>query len=250
MDQFNLKKCFSVLIILLAVHPAFAQTVTKVNPFHKVIISPNIQVSFIEGKEESVTIEKSTVSNDKIHIEVNDKTLRVYLDGQKDFPKNEKTYKNGYKEKQPVYKGTVVIATVTYKKLDDLSIRGEETQVCKSLLHGKKFKLKVYGESHIIFDDVNLDQLQATMYGGGSLEIKSGSTKEQRFIAYGESTFHCFAINNSSTKITAYGDAVFEINASDAIKITAYGDAQLKYKGNAQINKGINIGDVKIDKID
>lgn len=249
MNQLNLKKYFSVLIFF-AVHSAFGQTVTKVKSFHKVIISPNIEVTFIEGKEESVTIEKSTVSYEKIHIEVNDKTLRVYLDGQKDFPKNEKTYKNGYKEKQSVYKGAVVIATVTYKKLDDLSIRGEETQVCKSLLKGKKFKLKVYGEPHVIFDDVNLDQLQATMYGESSLKIKSGTIKEQKFIAYGESTFNCFAINNATTKITAYGGAVFEINASDAIKITAYGDAKLKYKGNAQLNKGINIGDVQIDKME
>ena len=249
MHQFNLKNYFFVLIIF-GFHSTFAQTVTKVNPFNKIIISPNIQVTFIEGNEESVTIEKSTVSNDKIHIEVNDKTLRVYLDGQKDFPKNEKTYENGYKEKQSVYKGTVVIATVTYKTLNDLSIRGEETQVCKSPLKGNKFRLKVYGESHVIFDDVNLDQLMAIMYGEGSLEIKSGTIKDQKYIAYGESTFNCFAINNITTKIKAYGDAIFEINASDAIKITAYGDAKLNYKGNAQINKGINIWDVQIDKMD
>jgi hypothetical protein len=40
-------------------------------------------VTFIEGDEEKVTIEKSTVSDDKINIIVNGKTLRIYLDDAK-----------------------------------------------------------------------------------------------------------------------------------------------------------------------
>ena len=243
-------KNFLVLLMIIAVQPTFAQTVTKVNSFNKIIISPNIQITFIEGKQESVTVEKSTVSNNNIHIEVNDKTLRIYLDGQKDFPKNEKTYKNGYKEKESLYNGTVVVATVTYKTLSDLSIRGEETQVCKSLLKDEKFKLAIYGESHVILDDVDLGQLQCTIYGESTLEIKSGIIKSQRYIAYGESSINGFAIKNNTTKITAYGESHFQINSSDAIKITAYGDAKLDYKGKAEINKGINIGDVQITKMD
>lgn len=243
-------KYILLLLITFVVQASFAQTTTNVKHFTKVIISPNIQVTFIEGNEESVAIEKSTVSNDKIHIEVNDKTLRIYLDGQKDFPKNETTYDNGYKQKEPVYKGAVVTTTVTYKTLNDLSIRGEETQVCKSTLKGKKFKIKIYGESRVIFEDVHLDQLQATLYGESTLEIKSGTIKDQRYIAYGENKVAGFGINNQKTRITAYGESNFQINASDAIKMTAYGDAKLQYKGGAEINKGINIGDVQITKVD
>ena len=238
------------LFTIFLVQVSFGQTTTKVNQFSNVIISPNIQVKFIQGNEEEVTIEKSTVPNDKIHIEVNGKTLRIYLDGQKELPKNETNRKNGYKQKESVYKGTVVTATVTYKTLNDLSIRGEETQVCKSTLKGKKFKLKIYGESKVILDAVNLDQLQATLYGESTLEIKSGSIKDQRYISYGESAVKSFGITNNKTKITAYGESNFEINASDAIKITAYGDSRLEYSGGAEINKGINIGDVQIKKVD
>ena len=249
MNQSKLKYLLLLLIILLA-QVSFSQTTTNIKQFSKVIISPNIEVTFIEGNKESVTIEKSTVPNEKIHIEVNDKTLRIYLDGQKDFPKNETTRENGHKEKKSAYEGTVVTATVTYKTLNDLSIRGEETQVCKSLLTGNNFKLKIYGESHVIFDKVNLGKLQATLYGESSLEIKSGTIKDQKFIAYGEGQVKNFAINSSTAKITAYGEAHFQINASEEIKITSYGDAKLEYKGNAQINKGLNIGAVQITKMD
>lgn len=246
----KIKNFLSVLLFIIAFQPAIAQKETKVNSFDKIIVSPNIQVTFVEGNKESVTIEKSTVSNDKVHIEVNDKTLRIYLDGQKDFPKNEKTNKNGYKEKESLYKGTVVVATITYKTLNSLSIRGEETQICKSLLKEEKFKLTIYGESRVILDEVDLGQLQCTIYGESTLEIKSGIIKSQKYIAYGESSINGFAIRNNTTKITAYGESHFQINASDTIKITAYGDAKLDYKGKAEINKGINIGDVQITKMD
>ena len=249
MNQLKVKYLLSLLVIFLA-HVSFAQTTTNLKQFSKVIISPNIQVTFIKGNEESVTVQHSTVSNDSIHIEVNDNTLRIYLQGQKEIPKNETTHENGHKHKKSAYEGTVVIATVTYKTLNDLSIRGDETQVCQSMLTGDNFKLKIYGEAHVFLDTVNLGKLQAILYGEGSLEIKSGTIKDQRFIAYGEGQVRNFAINSSTAKITAYGEAHFQINASEEIKITSYGDAKLEYKGNAQINKGLNIGAVQITKMD
>ena len=153
-------KCYITILIIFGFKTTFAQTTTAVNHFNKVIVSPHVQVTFIEGNEESVTIEKSTVDNEKINIEVNGKTLRIYLDGAKEVTKNEIIYEDGHKVKRPIYKGTVVSAIVTYKTLDDLSVRGEETQVCKSLLKGNKFRLKIYGESQVFLNEVNLGELQ------------------------------------------------------------------------------------------
>ncbi len=246
-----LKLKFSLTILIVFVFEAtFAQNTTAVNHFDKIIISPHVQVTFIEGNEESVTIEKSTVSNEKINIEVNNGTLRIYLDGAKEVEKNETVYENGYREKRPIYKGTVVTATVTYKTLDDLSVRGEETQVCKSLLKGDKFRLKIYGESQVYLNEVSLGELQTTIYGESFLEIKSGTVKNQKYTVYGESKVNSLGINNSTTKITAYGEANFRVNVSDEIKITAFGEAKLEYKGNPTINKGLHIGEMQINKID
>lgn len=240
----------NLLLLPVVFFAQFSFGQTHVGHFSKVIVSQNIAVTFVEGNDESVTVDKSTVSNNKIHIEVSNNVLRIYLDGQKELPKNEKSYENGFKEKQPLYKGTVVTATVSYRTLNALSIRGEETQVCKSLLKQDNFKLKIYGESHVIFEQVNLENLQATLFGEGSLEIKSGTVRDQNFIAYGDSEVKNFAINGTTAKITAYGDANFQVNASEAIKFTAFGDAKLQYKGNPEIKRELNIGDVQIDKID
>lgn len=84
--QHSILKSLLTLFSVFLVQVSFGQTTTKVNQFSKVIISPNIRVTFIEGNEEAVVIEKSTVSDDKIHIEVTGQTLRIYLDGQKELP--------------------------------------------------------------------------------------------------------------------------------------------------------------------
>lgn len=243
-------KIYISILLAFTFKIAVAQNTTSVDHFNKVIVSPNIQVTFIEGNEEKVTIEKSTVSDDKINIHVKGKTLRIYLDDAKELVKNEKKYKNGNKTKEPIYKGTVIIATVMYKTLEELSIRGEETIVCKSLLKGDKFRLKAYGEPEIFLSKVNLDELKATLYGESNLVIKAGSVKDQKYTAYGESKINTLGINNNTTKITAYGESDFQVNVSDEIKLTAYGESVVNYKGNPTINKGIHIGQVKINKID
>jgi hypothetical protein len=243
-------KFFVTALTVFSVKVIVAQVTTAVEHFDKVIISPHIEVTFVEGNEEGVTVEKSAVDKEKINIEVNGKTLRVYLDGAKELTKNKKVYDDGYEQKQPIYKGTVVTATVTYKTMNDLSVRGEETQVCKSILQGDRFRLKIYGESHVILTEVNLVELQTTIYGESVLDIKSGSIDHQKYTTYGESKVNSLAVNSNTAKIVSYGESNFQLNTSKEIKITAIGEAKLEYKGNAVVNKGLHIGEMQIAKLD
>ncbi|CAM4169768.1 head GIN domain-containing protein [Gillisia hiemivivida] len=240
---------FLTTLTLLFTETVFSQNVMAVEHFDKVIVSPHIQVTLVEGAEETVTIESNKVSDDKLNIEVDGKTLRIYLEDAKEITKEENVYENGIKMKRPIYKGTIVTATITYKNLEDLWVKGEENLVCKSILKGNDFNLKIYGESHIYLNEVNLKQLHTVIYGESVLEIKSGNIQNQKYTAYGESKVNALAVANEETKITAYGEAEFKINASEKIKITSYGEASLEYTGDAKIKKGLNIGGVKISKI-
>jgi hypothetical protein len=244
----RLKILLPVLFSLMGL-AAFAQ-IKKTSPFNKVIVSPYIQVTLVQGDQESVTVNEIHVDAGKLHIEVNDKTLRIYLEGAKDFPHNEKDYSNGYKETHPLYDNTSVVATITYKTLDALSFRGEEDQLCKSPIEGDKFMLKIYGESNVTFNEMNLQQLSATLYGEGTLEIKAGSVKDQKYTSYGDSKVNSLGINSSTGRVTAFGRAEFKLNVTDRIKITSYGEAQLYYKGSPAIDKGLHFGDVVIDRLD
>jgi hypothetical protein len=176
--------------------------------------------------------------------------LRVYLDGAKEITKNKKVYDDKYEQRQPIYKGTVVSAIVTYKTMNDLSVRGEETQVCKSLLKGDKFRLKIYGEAHVILTKVNLGELQTTIYGESVLDVKSGSIDHQKYTTYGDSKINSLAVDGHTARIIAYGESNFQLNTSKEIKITAIGEAKLEYKGNAVVSKGLHIGEMQIAKLD
>ena len=242
-------KSFLATLLLLTTIAVTAQT-KMVAHFTKVIVSPYIQATFVEGNEENVTINDIKVDESKLHIEVDNQTLRIYLEGAKDFPKYEKGNSNGYEESHPLYQNTSVVVTVTYRTLTDLSLRGEETHLCKSAINAAKFTLKIYGESDVTFNELNAQQLETTIYGEAELNLKAGSIKDQQYTCYGEGRINSESIKGSTSRIIAYGDADLTLNVSDRIKITAYGDARLHYKGDPEIVKGLHFGDMQIDRID
>ncbi|WP_233098669.1 head GIN domain-containing protein [Aureibaculum flavum] len=227
-----------------------AQFATQsVKNFDKIIISPHIAVNFIQGDTESVKIETISVDEKKLNIEVKGKTLRIYLDGAKEVTENEKYYKNGKKRTRSLYNGTIVTATVTYKFIDELSLRGEEKFLCKSPIDQKDFTLKVYGESEITIDKVNLKTLHTTMYGESYIVINKGTIDRQKITGYGEAKTNSLGVISKSVKITAYGEGSYRLNVSKALKVTAYGETIVAYKGNPSIYKGLIIGDASIQKI-
>ncbi|MEH6680565.1 MAG: head GIN domain-containing protein [Sediminicola sp.] len=250
-------KTISLKIVLVFVlgNLLFAYSLTAqskeiaVDPFNKVTISPHIRATFIKGDRENVSIEDAAVSQDKIYVEVKGKTLRIYLEGAKEVTKSKEEYKNGYQRSHSIYNGTMLTVTVTYRELDELSLRGEETFVCKSPLVGDSFDLKIYGESQVFLEAVDLQRLTATIYGESYLEIRSGNIADQKYTAYGETNVNTLAVGNSTTKLTAFGEGSFRVKVSDRLKVTAFGEATVAYEGDPEVDKGLVIGEATIQKL-
>jgi hypothetical protein len=247
----RLKAFLLISIFFLTFSNSTAQNkIVTVGHFEKVIISPHIQVRFVKGDKETVKIESNKVSEDKLNIEFSGKTLRIYLDGAKTTTKSEKVKDEHYKGKQSIYKGTIVKATVTYKTLKALSLRGEQKFVCESTLELDKFDLDIYGESQVYLNDVKLNSITTTVYGESILEIKSGTIGHQKIVSYGESEINTLNVSCKTAKITAYGEGTISLKVEETLKVTSYGEATIQYKGNPTINKGIVIGETEIQKID
>lgn len=245
----NLKHIAFVVSICIC-QVALSQTAKEVVSFNKVIISPHIETTFVQGDEESVTILNSTEPENKINIEVKGETLRVYLDDAKETTKHEKIVKNGVKMKVPIYKGKVLTILVTYRSINNLSLRGEQKAVCESLIDVEKFDLKIYGESQVSFNDVNIKNFDVDVYGESQLTIKKGNTENQYITAFGEGEINLVEVDNKTSRLKAYGEAEFRVQASKRIKFTAYGEAELYHKGTAEVSKGLSFGDSKISRID
>jgi hypothetical protein len=251
--QYVMRQLVTILVAGMLVFitcAANAQT-GPVGRFHEVLISPYIQVTFVQGDEESVTINQIIVDSNKLHVEVHSGTLRLYLDGAKDIPHHKKDYgSDGDQESHDLYPNHAVIATVVYRKLDELSLRGAETYLCQSPLSVDKFALRVYGRSTVIFTEVHISKMHTTIYGESSLDIRSGEVNKQKYTCYGESKINTTAIAGHTAKVTAFGEAEFRVNVSDRIKITAFGEAKLRYMGNPAIVKGVHIGEMDLAKLD
>ncbi len=243
-------KHITIIAMVFMSQTLLAQTKQTVESFNKVIISPHIETTFVQGDEESVTILNSTESEDKINIEVNNKTLQVYLDDAKKTTKSETITKDGMKMKVPIYKGKVLTIVVAYKNIDELSLRGEQRTLCKDVIDVEKFILNIYGESQVTFNEVLFETFNVDIYGESDLLIKKGTIAKQNITAYGAGTINLVEVNNKASKLKAYGEAVFTIQASEYIKFTAYGEARLRYKGNAELSKGLSFGDSEITRID
>ncbi|MGB3606417.1 head GIN domain-containing protein [Psychroserpens sp.] len=239
----------TVIIIISLSQTVLAQTKVKTAPFSKVVISPHIETTFIQGDEESVTILERTEPEDKINIVVKGETLSVYLDDAKETTKTEKMVKNGMKMTVPIYKGKVLTIVVTYKTIEELSLRGEQRTLCESRIDVEDFNLKIYGESQVTLNEVNFTELDVDIYGESQLTIHKGTVKYQKITAFGEAKINLVAIENEVTKLKAYGETEFIINASKDIKFTSYGEAQLHYKGNATVKTGLSFGDSTIERI-
>ncbi|EDP71733.1 hypothetical protein FBALC1_04577 [Flavobacteriales bacterium ALC-1] len=243
-------KYITIIVLTFLGQVVIAQTKKEVESFNKVIISPHIETTFVQGDEESVTILENTLSDDKVNIEVNGGTLRVYLDDAKVTTKHKKVVKNGVKMKVPIYKGKVLTLKVTYKNIDNLSLRGEQSTVCESLISVEKFDLKIYGESQVTFNEVNIKDFDVDVYGESQLTIEKGTTDNQHITAYGEGEINLIEVDNKTSRLKAYGEAEFRIQSSKNIKFTAYGEAELYYKGTAEVSKGLSFGDSQINRID
>lgn len=249
--KFFTVQIFLIVFAILGIQKGISQSeIIEVETFNKVIVSPHIEVIFKEGNEESVSIESNTESMDKLNIEVKGKTLRIYLDDAKMVTKSEKVDYNEWKKKESIYKGTVVRAVVTYINIEELSLRGEEEFKCESLLKMDKFVLSIYGDSKVHLNEVDFKKLKTTIYGESKLLIQQGEIDNQKYTVYGESKVNTIDVKNKNTKLTAYGESEFKVNVSERLKVTAYGEAEVYYKGNPTINKGIIIGEARIQSIE
>jgi len=240
-----------ILILLLSFNPLIAQsTVINVDSFDKVVVSPHIEVVFVEGETESVTVDAITVPQEKLNVEVKNNTLSVYLEGAKMTTDTKKVKKNGYKMRVPIYNGTAVKAIVTYKNLNKLDLRGEQRFVFESPLNTDELKFNVYGESQVYINEINVNNLFVSIYGESVFNVEKGKARNQKYTAYGESTVNASNIKSDNTKLTAYGDGSFQFNVADRLKVTSYGEATITYAGSPTVNRGIIIGDTSIVRAD
>ncbi len=236
------------LALLLASPALFAQSIEKnVEHFNKIIVSPKINLVLIEGNVESVKINYANVDPSKINVKVMHHKLRIYLEGSKFTEKQKRVQKDGWVDKESVYKHANITAYVTYKKLDKLVVRGEQEVDLQGAITNKKFKLSVYGECEITFASLQVDWFKAALYGQNSLKVKAGNVEAQKYKLFGENKIDTQGIQSEEISSTTYGESILKLRVNENLKLVTFGESNVIVKGSPEVDK-FTFGDVSVKK--
>ncbi len=238
------------LCVMLAVVPALAQDANSFNlgSFDKVIVSPYVKANLVQGTSEAITVDH-VVSMEKLNFEIKGNTLWVYLEDAKFVPKDEKVDQGGNKVYKAIYNKTMAEVTITYKKLNTLSVRGEEVIRLLNKLDQKDFTLRMYGDAKVFMPEIQLEKLKVTMYGNSFMQAANGQVDYQKLTTYGNSNVNALDLVAKKAKIITYGDGDIKINVSNSMRISCYGDSHVTLKGTASIDHRLVLGSAKIIRI-
>ena len=241
------KNAVTVILLLLSAQLSVGQEITRdLYAFHKVVVSPKINLILEKGDHESIRLTYSNVSPDKINIKVHGKTLHVYLD---DAKVTEKLERINPREKRNIYRDAEITAYVTYTNLERLEIRGNQELTCNGPLEARKFTLKAYGENEIRLASVKAQYLKTSLYGENDLKIKGGNTEYQKYRLFGENRIDTQDLKSYETTTNVYGESKIKVSTTENLRINAFGESQISYNGDASINRGLIFGRTQIHKM-
>jgi len=242
-----MKTLITSLLIASALS-ASAQTLERnVGHFKKVVVSPKINLVMVAGDDESVKINYANVDASKINIVVRNHALHIYLDGSKYTEKRERIKKDGWVDKESVYRHASVTAYVTYRQLDKLVVRGEQEVEVQSAIDNKKFKLSAYGECDITLASLQTGKFKASLYGQHTLKIKSGEVDTQKYKLFGENKIDAQAIQSEEIASTTYGESKLKFNAHESLHLVTFGESDVKVMGGADVNR-FTLGEVAVNR--
>lgn len=233
-------------VLTIIGHCSVAQNIDEfqVQTFKKIIMSPHITLVLEQGAKEAVTIKSEGIKKEKIHVDIDGSTLRIYLENARMSPGHDKRYNGG--SSLPMYEGADVQAFVTYRELKKLSVRGDEKVLCESPLEGKKFKLKMFGEADVTLSSVETRKFKASMFGENDLQIESGNSKIQKYNSFGENKVDAYHFESAYVKTNSFGESKFHVFATEVLRVSTFGESVVKYDGGAQLEKGLIFGENRI----
>ena len=243
------KNLIAAILVITSVTAAMAQEISKSLPsFRKVVVSPRVNLVLEKGDKESVRLVYDRVTPDEINIEVNHKTLRIYLDDAKVTERTER-YSEHPTQKRSIYHDVTITAYVTYRDIEHLEVRGSQEITCNGPLMAERFTLKAYGENTIKLASVKADYLRTSLYGGNKLQISGGKAEFQKYKLFGENKIDAQSLKSYSAIATSFGESKLKLATQDNLKVNAFGESRIEYFGDANLNKGLIFGETEIHRI-
>jgi hypothetical protein len=242
-----MKTLSSALALALIAYSGFAQEIQKqLKPFSKIVASPRINVVLTKGDQESIRLVYEGVRESDINIDVNGKTLHIYLDYAKKIEKNVRHF-NGHRSSwEGLYKGAQITAYVTYKNLRLLEIRGNQQLTCNDAIDTDRLTIRAYGENTISLASVKTEYFKVALYGENDLRVKDGKVLEQKYRLYGENKIDTQQMPSEYASTSIFGVCKLRINTTEQVRVNAFGEPRIYVDGGGHINRRLIFGRAQI----
>lgn len=240
-----MKHLAALLLTLLTISSASAQVLErKLHSFDKIVVSPKINLVLIPGETESIRIEYSGVSEDRIVIDQKGRKVHVYLEDAKIFDVGER--KHGMFDRRERYRRATLTAYVTFKHLRLIETRGEGDVYCEGKIESKKLKIKAYGTTEVRLAYVDAETVKARLYGENTLNILEGDAGHLSYKMYGVNKIDTRGLRSVTSSATVYGEGRINLHTTEEVRVNLFGEPSLYVTGGPVISKGIVIGRTNI----
>ena len=242
-----MQKLLLMFICALSTVGLQAQEIDKpLASFNKIVVSPKINLILTQGDTEHIRLVYANITPDKINIDVDGRTLRLFLDDARIY---ETTKRSHHASREGIYRDVVITACVTYKAIRALEIRGDQELICNGELNSRQFTLKAYGENEIRLSSVSSTYFKTSLYGANDLKINGGQVKNQQYRLFGENKIDTRALHAINTTATLYGESRIKLTTTDELKVNSFGEGLVYYQGDAIVSKGFIFGRPQIARL-
>ena len=236
-----------LIIIVFAILPVIttAQTETReLGSFNKVESSGFFDVELTKGNNEAAKIEATNYDLDKLIMEVEGNTLKIYQD---------KFYRTKWGAKVKIY--------ITYKQLEGVKNSGSGNLLCTSeitgtdaviqssgsghikvegLIKANKVKAKNSGSGNIFLKQVEAQSLSMDKSGSGNFGVASGNVVKQELSSSGSGNITVDGLASNDCEIRMSGSGSASISVSQNLTARISGSGSIRYKGNPHIDAHVS----------
>ncbi|CAN5824362.1 hypothetical protein BH24BAC1_BH24BAC1_25330 [soil metagenome] len=214
----------------------------QVAPFTKINLSGPMDVVLEKGSAEAVRIETQNLDPQKVLTEVQNGTLKVYLEkGSEKGMKNIRTkvfvtYRNLHAIDRSGSGNLTVLSDLSAPQFSFKS-SGSRNLTCKGSIKADQINFSASGSGNQEMAGFQTDLLNLSQSGSGNLKVSSGRARTINLEASGSGNIDGFGLNSEVCRVKQSGSGNLTISTSETLEVSMHGSGNILYKGSPNVRK-------------
>lgn len=111
-----------------------------------------------------------------------------------------------------------------------------------------KLDLNVSGSANMVINDLQADKLECNIAGSGTINLKQGTVEAADYSITSDGEIMAFGLAALKVNCDITGKGSAQVQATENLKARVVGKGNIRYKGNATVDRNVIIGKGTIEK--